>query len=92
MAFFTKLLFYAGRKLAEHPEARARAAEAYRDKVRPAAEAAWDKAKPRIDATRDDIRRISAETPPRENPGRFAGRVARSLIDNARGRKPPGEG
>lgn len=86
MALWTRLLFQAGKALASHPQAREKAAELYRDKVMPAAEAAWDKAKPALDAARDDIRRIKEETPPAGNPGRFAGRVTRSLIDRVKGR------
>lgn len=89
MALWTRLLFYAGKKLASDPRARAKAAETWRDSVRPAAEAAWARTKPEIDRTRADYRRIKEETPPGQNPGRFAGRLARSVIDRVRGNDDP---
>jgi hypothetical protein len=73
MTLWTKLLFQAGKRLASDASAREKVAEAYRDAV-----------KPEIDRTREDIRRIRSETDPKENPGRFAGRLARSLIDRAK--------
>ena len=84
MALWTKLLFHTGKKLAVDPAARDKVAETYRETVKPAAEAAWSKAKPGIDRTREDFRRIKAETDPKQNPGRFAGKLARSLIDRVR--------
>ena len=92
MALWTKILFHAGKTLASNPELRARAVEAWREDVRPHAEAAWSRAKPKVDATREDIRRIREETPPGQNPGRFAGRVARRLIENVKGPKEPPAG
>jgi hypothetical protein len=86
MALWTRLLFAAGKRLASDERVRAKVAGTYRDEVRPRAEAAWAKTKPKIDETRADIRRIADETPPKRNPGRFAGRVARTLIDRAKGR------
>lgn len=87
MALWTKLLFQAGKKLAVDPAARDKVAEVYCETVKPAAEAAWSKARPEIDRTREEFRRIRAETDPRQNPGRFAGKLARSLIDRVRGPK-----
>lgn len=86
MALWTRLLFAAGKRLAADPRVRKKVAATYREDVRPRAEAAWAKAKPALRETRADLRRIAYETPPRQNPGRFAGRVARALIDRARGK------
>jgi len=84
MTLWAKLLFHAGKKLAVDPAARDKVAGAYRETVKPAAETVWAKARPEIDRTRDDFRRIKAETDPKRNPGRFAGRFARSLIDRVK--------
>ena len=84
MTLWTKLLFHAGRKLAVDQAAREKVAETFRETVKPAAESAWSKARPAVDRTRDDFRRIKAETDPKQNPGRFAGRIARSLIDRVK--------
>lgn len=87
MTLWTKLLFGAGKRLAVDPAAREKVAEAYRETVKPTAEAAWAKAKPEIERTREDIARIKAETDPKQNPGRFAGKLARSLIERAKDAK-----
>lgn len=81
-----RLLYLAARKIAANPEARAKAAEVYRDEVKPRAEQAMQKAKPKMDAAKAELRDMAAEIDPRREPARFAGRVVRRVIDKAKGK------
>ncbi len=86
MTLLQRLLLNAARKIAANPEAREKAAEIYRDEVKPRAEQAVKKAKPKMDAARAELRDMAAETDPRREPARFAGRVMRRVIDKAKGK------
>ena len=86
MALLQRLLFGAARKLASNPEARRKAAEVYRDQVKPAAEKFQRRAKPKVEAAKAELRDMAKNTDPRAEPAKFAGRLTRRLMDKARGK------
>ncbi|NKB20606.1 MAG: hypothetical protein GKS01_08915 [Alphaproteobacteria bacterium] len=88
MPILRNLLFQAARRIASDERVQQKAAEAYHDEIKPRAEAAWSATKPRLENTRDDIKKIAAETKPSEEPARFAGRAVRRLFDEVTGDKP----
>lgn len=88
MTLLRSLLFNVGRRLAADPRVRAKAQEAFETEIKPRAQKFAAEAKPRYRAARDDIRRMAAEAPRDETPARLAGRAARRVWDELRGRKP----
>ncbi|MBK18041.1 MAG: hypothetical protein CMM52_04285 [Rhodospirillaceae bacterium] len=88
MPILRTLLFHAARRIASDERVQKKAAQTYREEIKPRAEAAWSAAKPRIENTRDDIKKIADETRPTNEPGRFAGRAAKRIFDEVKGEKP----
>lgn len=88
MPILRSLLFQAAKRIATDERVQQKAAETYRDEIKPRAEAAWSATKPRLENTRNDIKQIAAETKPTEEPARFAGRAVRRIIDEVKGEKP----
>ena len=87
MPILRRLMFMAGKQLASDPRARQRAAEVYRDRVRPRAEEAYRQARPKWDAARNEVRAAARESDPRHDPRGFAASMKRRFID--RGRDDP---
>jgi hypothetical protein len=81
-----RLLYLAARKIAANPQAREKAAEIYRDEVKPRAEQAVQKARPKVEAAKAELRDMATETDPLREPARFAGRLVRRVIDKAKGK------
>ncbi len=85
MVILGQFLVRAASRLARDPRVRAKAAEVLERDIKPMAEEAWRKTKPKLEAARDEVRSIAKETDPRRNPGAFAAKVKKRIID----RKPP---
>jgi hypothetical protein len=89
MVFLQRILLYAARRVASDPRTREKAAEMYQNEIKPRAEAAWRETKPKIERAAEgakaELRDIAAETDPRREPARFAGRLARRIIDKVKG-------
>ncbi len=89
MAFLPRFLLYAARRVASDPRTREKAAEMFETEVKPRAEEAWRKTKPKIERAAEDMkaefRNLAAETDPRKEPARFAGRLTRRIIDKVKG-------
>jgi len=89
MAFLHRFLLHAARRVVADPRTREKAAELFEKEVRPRAEDTWRKTKPKIERAAEEmkaeIREISANTNPRKEPARFAGRLARRIIDKVKG-------
>lgn len=89
MAFLHRFLLHAARRVASNPRTREKAAELFETEVKPRAEEAWRKTKPTIERATEEakaaFRKLAAETDPRKEPARFAGRLARRIIDRVKG-------
>ena len=90
MSILRTLLYRAARRLASDERVRRKAAETYRDRVRPRAEAAWEAARPRIEEARADLGKIAEETDARKHPARFAGRATKRILSEFRRRPDRG--
>ena len=69
------MLFHAAARLANNPEARAKAAALMEDEV-----------KPRAKQVRQTMRDAAAEADPRQEPARFAGVLTRHLKNQIKGK------
>ncbi len=85
MAFLHRFLPHAARRVVSDPRTREKAAELFEKEVKPRAEEAWRKTKPKIEEAKAEFRNLAAETDPRKEPARFAGRLARRIIDRVKG-------
>ncbi len=79
MAFLQKLLFTVARRIAADPRARDKAKRVFESEIKPRAQQAGENLKSEI----DDIAR---DTNLKREPARFAGRLARRVIDRAKGK------
>ena len=89
MAFLHRFLLNAARRVASDPRTREKAAELFATEVKPRAEEAWRKTKPKIERATEEAKaafmNLAAETDPRKEPARFAGRLARRIINKVKG-------
>ncbi len=91
MALLQRLMFAAARRIAADPRTKAKAKQVFETEIKPRAADALAKAKPKIAKAKESVRAelddIAKDTDPRREPARFAGRLARRLIDKAKGRE-----
>jgi hypothetical protein len=91
MPLIRSLLFEAARRAASNPEVRNKAVEITRDHVAPAARQAARRAGETVrrerDALRHDVDAARSELPADAPRAELAGRIARRMLDRARGPK-----
>ena len=81
MLILRTLLWRAARHFAADPRIQAKAADVYKNEVKPRAQAVGRTARGRLAAGRDELRDIAGEIDPREDPGGFLAKVKRRFID-----------
>ena len=81
MPLIRNLLFHAAHRAINDERFRQKANETIEKEIKPRIHAALSKAKPRVEETRRDIKTITAETKPLENPAKFTGRITRRILD-----------
>ncbi len=79
MALWLRLISAAARRIAANPVAREKAKQVYEAEIKPRAR----KAKAGIKSELNDI---AKDTDPKVEPARFAGRLARRMIDRVKGK------
>ena len=79
----------AARPLASAPRHAEEEARAFETGAKPRAREGWRKTKPKIERANEEAKaafmNLAAETDPRKEPARFAGRLARRIIDRVKG-------
>ena len=81
MPLIRNLLFHATRRAVNDERFRQKAIKTIEKEIKPRIDAALSKAKPRVEETRRDIKNITVETKPLENPAKFTGRITRRILD-----------
>tara|TARA_Y100001936_G_scaffold248894_1_gene297825 strand:- start:716 stop:973 length:258 start_codon:yes stop_codon:yes gene_type:complete len=81
MPLIRNLLFHATRRAVNDERFRQKAIETIEKEIKPRIDAALSKAKPRVEETRRDIKNITVETKPLENPAKFTGRITRRILE-----------
>lgn len=81
MALISRWIVSTATRLASDPQVRAKAADLYKQEVKPRAAETWRQARPKLEATRDELADMARETDARRNPGAFAAAVRKRYLD-----------